>query len=313
MSNAYSNESFVPGKNKLVAFPLEAAPFPIREGELAENHVVVGSRSVCEQFKNNRTYCLTIVRKMSRSAIKRAVGDVVAEAESHPDLLYLFTTVGCGDVGWSVREISQYFIPALWTRNIRLPKEFIDSIVAEVERGSSSCSDFTVDQLSELRNWKREEAFKNAERKYGNVFRILPRENVCEFLDVIADAEAGIYNDGGDLNKTRETIRLVFFFLHDRGIIMSNPQDLCECGEEFNKVDIAPRHIKTFMYSVIGLVNPGSHVRPNKPKKLENTAFEDYRTAVDGGKYRFLTQSLAYMVLNILEWCSTLEAEKGEA
>lgn len=61
-------------------------------------------------------------------AIKPYVDEFIAFAESHPDLKFLVTRIGCGIAGFKDEEIAPLFQNALEVENVILPKEFVDSL-----------------------------------------------------------------------------------------------------------------------------------------------------------------------------------------
>jgi hypothetical protein len=61
-------------------------------------------------------------------AIKPYVDEFIAFAESHPDLKFLVTRIGCGIAGFRDEEIAPLFQNALEVENVILPKEFVDSL-----------------------------------------------------------------------------------------------------------------------------------------------------------------------------------------
>ena len=61
-------------------------------------------------------------------AIKPYVDEFISFAESHPELKFLVTRIGCGIAGFSDEEIAPLFQDALEVENVVLPKEFVEVI-----------------------------------------------------------------------------------------------------------------------------------------------------------------------------------------
>lgn len=60
--------------------------------------------------------------------IKPFVDDFISFAISRPDLTFYVTKIGCGIAGFSSNEIAPLFAKAVDVDNIRLPREFVESI-----------------------------------------------------------------------------------------------------------------------------------------------------------------------------------------
>lgn len=57
-------------------------------------------------------------------AIKPYVDDFMEYAQTHPDMTFLVTKIGCGIAGFKESEIAPLFQRAYWIRNIHLPLDF---------------------------------------------------------------------------------------------------------------------------------------------------------------------------------------------
>lgn len=60
--------------------------------------------------------------------IKPYVDEFLEFAKNHPDLTFYVTKIGCGIAGFKEDEIAPLFKEAVYLKNIRLPKTFVDLI-----------------------------------------------------------------------------------------------------------------------------------------------------------------------------------------
>ena len=60
----------------------------------------------------------------SLAAIAREVDEFIMFADSHPDLTFLVTRIGCGIAGWRDEDIAPLFARAYSLPNVYLPAEF---------------------------------------------------------------------------------------------------------------------------------------------------------------------------------------------
>ena len=63
------------------------------------------------------------------NTIKPYVDDFIRFADSHPEMTFLVTKIGCGIAGFTPREIAPLFAGAVNVKNIHLPKEFWEELV----------------------------------------------------------------------------------------------------------------------------------------------------------------------------------------
>ena len=60
--------------------------------------------------------------------IKPYVDEFIRFAQSHPEMKFLVTRIGCGIAGFRDEEIAPLFTAALDVENIILPREFVEAI-----------------------------------------------------------------------------------------------------------------------------------------------------------------------------------------
>ena len=63
--------------------------------------------------------------------IKPYVDEFIVFAQSHPELKFLVTQIGCGIAGFKVAEIAPLFQNAIDVANVILPKEFVEVKTAD--------------------------------------------------------------------------------------------------------------------------------------------------------------------------------------
>jgi hypothetical protein len=57
--------------------------------------------------------------------IKPYVDEFISFAQSHPDLKFLVTRIGCGIAGFAASQIAPLFADAMEIDNIILPQDFV--------------------------------------------------------------------------------------------------------------------------------------------------------------------------------------------
>ena len=60
--------------------------------------------------------------------IKPYVDEFIRFAQSHPEMKFLVTRIGCGIAGFRDEEIAPLFTAALDVENVILPREFVEAI-----------------------------------------------------------------------------------------------------------------------------------------------------------------------------------------
>ena len=93
-----------------------------------------------------------------------------------------------------------------------------------------------------------------------------------------------------------------------------------ECGKSIKYSKKIPAYIRNYIYAIIGVVNSGSHAwlcLNNQQCKSEtnneqNQSFIRYRNAVNSGELPYLTRSLVFMLLCVIDWCVGELRKKGK-
>ena len=188
---------------------------------------------------------------------------------------------------------------------------------------SSFESHFTADQRSALRQ-KWYDLNKDIIREnYSNLFGIFDEEKMNfsnELVDLITSSEAGICDNGDSLNQIRCVLECVF----ERMLQMQLLSEKCrgsnsECGKSIQGNKKIPAYIRNYIFAIIGVVNSGSHAwlcLNNQQCKSEtnneqNQSFIIYRNAVNSGELPYLTRSLVFMLLCVIDWCVGEMRNKG--
>lgn len=294
---------------------LKAAPRRIDPKSMEKDEVFVGSHNFVGNFPKGQALKLTVYSELAPSEIRHRISETVKEIKRNPDKTYLFSSIGCGDGNNDVSKMAPYFMEALFVPNVRLQAEFIDEIARKVRKDAVFAGKFNKLQRDALREWQKERAVSQADDRYGDLLRVLPDEIKPEAIRLFAGVEADDFEKGEYLNTVRCCMEGVFKYLVEKKVIAEQDR-LSSYGKAMSNCKSAPSHIRTFSYAICSVVNSGSHdVNTKKYVKdgFDPDAFKNYRLAVNDGKYRYLISSLAYMLMNVLEWCSTLETEKGKA
>ena len=71
--------------------------------------------------------------------IKTYVDEFIEFANSHPELTFYVTKIGCGIAGFKEVEIAPLFKTAINIPNIRLPEDFMDILSPSQQLGLDSC------------------------------------------------------------------------------------------------------------------------------------------------------------------------------
>ena len=224
----------------------------------------------------------------------------------------------------SQKDIALLFEPLLFLSNVHLPENYIREIVNKAHYDPSFRSHFNADQRSALRQ-KWYDLNKDIIREnYSNLFGIFDEEKMNfsnELVDLITSSEAGICDKGDSLNQIRCVLECVF----ERMIQMQLLSEKCrgsdsECGKSIKDNRKIPAYIRNYIYAIIGVVNSGSHAwlcLNNQQCKSEtnneqNQSFIIYRNAVNSGDLPYLTRSLVFMLLCVIDWCVGELRKKGK-
>ena len=299
--------------------PTIAEPAPNYVEHLGDNEYVIGGSKVSKQFRKKAIY----IKSNTVADINAGISRALLEAQNNHDKQYLATPIGLRNGDNSQKDIALLFEPLLFLPNVRLPKNYIWEIVNKAHYDSSFESHFTADQRSALRQ-KWYDLNKDIIREnYSNLFGIFDEEKMNfsnELVDLITSSEAGICDNGDSLNQIRCVLECVF----ERMIQMQLLSEKCrgsnsECGKSIQDNKKIPAYIRNYIYAIIGVVNSGSHawlssnnLQCNREANNEqNQSFIRYRNAVNSGELPYLTRSLVFMLLCVIDWCVGEMRNKG--
>ena len=291
--------------------PTIAEPAPNYVEHLGDNEYVIGGYKVSRKFGRKAIYIKTDTIANINAGISRAL----LEAQNNHDKQYLATRIGLRNGDNSQKDIALLFEPLLFLSNVHLPENYIREIVNKAHYDPSFRSHFNADQRSALRQ-KWYDLNKDIIREnYSNLFGIFDEEKMNfsnELVDLITSSEAGICDKGDSLNQIRCVLECVF----ERMIQMQLLSEKCrgsdsECGKSIQDNKKIPAYIRNYIYAIIGVVNSGSHAwlcLNNQQCKSEtnneqNQSFIRYRNAVNSGELPYLTRSLVFMLLCVIDWC----------
>ena len=299
--------------------PAIAEPAPNYVEHLGDNEYVIGGNAVSKQFRKKAIPIKTDTIANINAGISRAL----REAQNNHDKQYLATRIGLRNGDNSQKDIALLFEPLLFLSNVHLPENYIREIVNKAHYDPSFRSHFNADQRSALRQ-KWYDLNKDIIREnYSNLFGIFDEEKMNfsnELVDLITSSEAGICDKGDSLNQIRCVLECVF----ERMIQMQLLSEKCrgsdsECGKSIKDNRKIPAYIRNYIYAIIGVVNSGSHAwlcLNNQQCKSEtnneqNQSFIIYRNAVNSGELPYLTRSLVFMLLCVIDWCVGELRNKG--
>lgn len=300
--------------------PTIAEPAPNYVEHLGDNEYVIGGNAVSKQFRKKAIPIKTDTIANINAGISRAL----REAQNNHDKQYLATRIGLRNGDNSQKDIALLFEPLLFLSNVHLPENYIREIVNKAHYDPSFRSHFNADQRSALRQ-KWYDLNKDIIREnYSNLFGIFDEEKMNfsnELVDLITSSEAGICDKGDSLNQIRCVLECVF----ERMIQMQLLSEKCrgsdsECGKSIKDNRKIPAYIRNYIYAIIGVVNSGSHAwlcLNNQQCKSEtnneqNQSFIIYRNAVNSGELPYLTRSLVFMLLCVIDWCVGELRKKGK-
>ena len=300
--------------------PTIAEPAPNYVEHLGDNEYVIGGNAVSKQFRKKAIPIKTDTIANINAGISRAL----REAQNNHDKQYLATRIGLRNGDNSQKDIALLFEPLLFLSNVHLPENYIREIVNKAHYEPSFRSHFNADQRSALRQ-KWYDLNKDIIREnYSNLFGIFDEEKMNfsnELVDLITSSEAGICDKGDSLNQIRCVLECVF----ERMIQMQLLSEKCrgsdsECGKSIKDNRKIPAYIRNYIYAIIGVVNSGSHAwlcLNNQQCKSEtnneqNQSFIIYRNAVNSGELPYLTRSLVFMLLCVIDWCVGELRKKGK-
>ena len=141
-----------------------------------------------------------------------------------------------------------------------------------------------------------------------------------DLVALIAASEAGFSNNGEALNQIRCVLECVFERMIQMGLLDEGCRGSdSDCGKRISKDRNIPAYVRNYIYSILGVVNSGSHawLKPNNTKRKEETdkeleaAFIKCREAVNNGELPYLIRSLVFMLLCVIHWCIGEMRKKG--
>lgn len=298
--------------------PTIAEPAPNYVEHLGDNEYVIGGNAVSKQFRKKAIPIKTDTIANINAGISRAL----REAQNNHDKQYLATRIGLRNGDNSQKDIALLFEPLLFQSNVHLPENYIREIVNKAHYDPSFRSHFNADQRSALRQ-KWYDLNKDIIREnYSNLFGIFDEEKMNfsnELVDLITSSEAGICDNGDSLNQIRCVLECVF----ERMIQMQLLSEKCrgsnsECGKSIQGNKKIPAYIRNYIYAIIGVVNSGSHAwlclnnqQCKSETNNEQKSFIIYRNAVNSGDLPYLTRSLVFMLLCVIDWCVGELRNKG--
>jgi len=268
------------------AYYIEPSPDYICNDNLNENDVVAGTEGIASQFSPE--HFLVLPLKPDILHIANAFDYYVI---NHPEKRFLVTKVFCGMVGMTPEVVAPAFARMLWYGNVRLPADFIDILAKEPYHFKRKGLDLSPAQNDALYKWKNGRKVQRIQNQYGNIFSVLSRDRVGEVSRMLCAADEGEYMSVEFINTIRNAMQDFFTALHESGFILRTSDKITECGKEISMMQHIPDHIRTFTFSLIGIVNGGSH--PNY-----------YRRMIGQGDYKYLIKSLSYMLISVIEWWS---------
>lgn len=290
--------------------PTIAEPAPNYVEHLGDNEYVIGGNAVSKQFRKKAIPIKTDTIANINAGISRAL----REAQNNHDKQYLATRIGLRNGDNSQKDIALLFEPLLFLSNVHLPENYIREIVNKAHYDPSFRSHFNADQRSALRQ-KWYDLNKDIIREnYSNLFGIFDEgmNFSNELVDLITSSEAGICNKGECLNQIRCILECVFERMIDIGLLSAEYRGSdSRCGISIRYNQNIPAYIKNYIYAIIGVVNSGSHawlssnnLQYNREANNEqNQSFIRYRNAVNSGELPYLTRSLVFMLLCVIDWC----------
>ena len=300
--------------------PTIAEPAPNYVEHLGDNEYVIGGSKVSKQVRKKAIY----IKSNTVADINAGIRNVEMIAKENSIKQYYVTHIGISKGDNSQNDIALLFEPLLFLPNVHLPEDYIWEIVNKAHSELAFASRFTADQRSALRQ-KWYDLNKDIIREhYSNLFVIFDEEKMNfskDLVDLITSSEAGICNNGESLNQIRCILECVFV----RMIQMQLLSEKCcgsdsECGKSIKNNIKIPAYIRNYIYAIIGVVNSGSHAwlcsniqqGKSETNNEQNQSFIRYRNAVNSGELPYLTRSLVFMLLCVIDWCVGELRKKGK-
>lgn len=281
-------------------------PAPEIVKSLGNDEYVVGGRLVKNGFGDRCVF----IDSRSISSIGNGVERVAAYAKEHPECTYYVTKVGVRQGDNSQEDIALQFSELIFVGNVHLPEDYIRSIVRKAHDDKAFADKFDQLQRRALKEKWIEYRKSEIERDYPGLFLIFNegelRNYTSELISLIADADAGVYDRGEDMNSIRVVLECIFCRMVEMGFLAENMSgNDSECGKAVKENNRIPKHVRDCIFTAMGVVNSGSHGWLKKDGGSEGSAFVQYRDYVNSGESHFLLRTLIYMTLTALEWCNS--------
>lgn len=286
-------------------------PSPVRILTLKANQTAVGGYAVCHRFGRQSLP----IEADSLGRIQEGVNRLARESGKNPDREYLVTKVGVVRGNFTPEQVAEKFAGLVFRSNVHLPKDYLD-ILAEKAVTEAAFADrhhFSEEQKDALRQFHSDNLEKRFTDRYKNFRPLLPEAEDAGYQKLIrlmAEVEADNYRNTDLLNNIRGVMECVFRRLRELGVIKVEDRDsdsVSECGKAALtaiKNKKIPVHIGNFCFSIVAVVNPGSHVSAETDEEKINFTKE-----MNAGHHRYLLRACAYDLLCILEW-TLRETEK---
>ena len=296
-----------------------AAPAPKCVDRLEDNEYVIGGYTVRRNFGKRAIY----INTAEIASINKGVRYAADRARENNDKQYLVTRIGLRRGNNSQHDIALLFTPLLFLPNVRLPEDYIWEIVNEAHYNQAFASQFNHDQQAALREKWYSLRKREVTTDYSKLFGIFDNNGMDlgnDLVALIAASEAGFSNNGEALNQIRCVLECVFERMIQMGLLDEGCRGSdSDCGKRISKDRNIPAYVRNYIYSILGVVNSGSHawLKPNNTKRKEETdkeleaAFIKYREAVNNGELPYLIRSLVFMLLCVIHWCIGEMEKKG--
>ena len=267
------------------------SPDFIRETELGGNDVVVGTRGLASGFSPGHFIVIDPCPELDKmnSYLLRVALALADYVLTHPEKTFLLTKFFCGMTGITPEVVAPYFAGLLLHGNVRMPADFIDVLAEWPSHFRKMGINISREQNDALYRWRNSRKAWRISRQYGDIFSVLAEDRIGEVSRMLCAADDGEYANVEFINTIRCTIQDLFSAMHDGGYILTPSTELTNCGKELSMMLEVPDHIRSFTFSLVGIVNPASH--PTY-----------YRRVIGQGEYKNLLKSLSYMLVSLIEW-----------
>lgn len=271
-------------------------PKCIKVTDLGENGFIVGFKRLYKNFPKEKV-CLLEPRFRYDKAISR----VLERCRNKPSNKYYFPKVYTGEGRRSVEEVALACVEGLWYDNVYLPEEFIDAIAHKAVTDDAWRSKINIcdKRLADLEYWDTK---RRIGKRYESCLSVLKDVTIRQELSkCIIDHQMGKNLDGQLMGTLCRCLEAARDYMIANGNIPEMSAD-SSTGSYLKEAlkGKGDEHIGNFFYTIFGLASPGKHLKPANPNSIV------YRKELHLGGAQRLAESLLYMLLDILEWCSRL-------